>query len=119
MKIQSQKLFQNKCYINGNWIDSNNKQTIDVNNPASLEIIGNVPKCGTDETKLAIEAASNALPEWKAKTAKERSIFLKKWFHKPYKSLILFSSFLWRQPPQIRIFSLESSLVRFQKFQRL
>ena len=80
MKIQNQKLFQNKCYIDGNWIDSNNKQTIAVNNPASLEIIGNVPKCGTDETKLAIEAANNALPDWKAKTAKERSILLRKWF---------------------------------------
>ena len=80
MKIQSQKLFQNKCYINGKWIDSNNKKTIDVNNPASLEIIGNVPKCGTNETKLAIEAASSALPDWKAKTAKERSILLRKWF---------------------------------------
>jgi succinate-semialdehyde dehydrogenase/glutarate-semialdehyde dehydrogenase len=80
MKIQNQKLFQNKCYIDGNWIYSNNKQTIAVNNPASLEIIGNVPKCGTDETKLAIEAANNALPDWKAKTAKERSILLRKWF---------------------------------------
>ena len=62
MKIQNQKLFQSKCYIDGKWIDSNKKQTIDVNNPASLEIIGNVPKCGTDETKLAIEAANNVTP---------------------------------------------------------
>jgi succinate-semialdehyde dehydrogenase/glutarate-semialdehyde dehydrogenase len=53
---------------------------IEVNNPATLNIIGNVPKCGTDETKFAIEAANNALPNWKIKTARERSLFLKKWF---------------------------------------
>jgi succinate-semialdehyde dehydrogenase/glutarate-semialdehyde dehydrogenase len=55
MKINNQNFFQRKCYINGNWVDSNDKQTIDVNNPASLEVIGNIPKCGTNETKLAIE----------------------------------------------------------------
>ena len=80
MKIQNQKLFQNKCFIDGNWINSNNKETIDINNPANLKIIGNVPKCGTNETRLAIKAANNALPNWKSKTAKERSIVLKKWF---------------------------------------
>jgi succinate-semialdehyde dehydrogenase/glutarate-semialdehyde dehydrogenase len=80
MKIQSLKLYRDKCYINGSWVDSYNKQTIDVNNPASLEIIGNIPKCGVEETRLAIEAANNALPGWKIKTAKERSLLLKKWF---------------------------------------
>ena len=80
MKIKNIKLFKEKCYIDGNWIDSNDKKTIDVNNPSSLEIIGNVPKCGTDETKLAIEAANKALSDWKSKTAKERSTLLRYWF---------------------------------------
>ena len=80
MKIGNLKLFQKKCYVNGEWIDSINKETIDVNNPASLEVIGNIPKFKTIETRLAVEAASKALPAWKSKTAKERSLLLRKWF---------------------------------------
>ena len=80
MEIKNQKLFQNKCYIDGNWIDSKNKKTIEVNNPADFKVIGTVPKCGSEDTKFAIEAAHNALPNWKSKTAKERSQLLRKWF---------------------------------------
>ena len=80
MKIQNTKLFTNKCYIDGNWIDSSDKKTIDVNNPSTLKIIGKVPKCSQIDTKLAIEAANYALPKWKSKSAKDRSILLKKWF---------------------------------------
>ena len=80
MKLQHQKLFQNKCYVDGKWITSKNHETIEVNNPATLDIIGAVPKCSTSDTKLAIEAANKALPEWRSKTAKERSILLRKWF---------------------------------------
>ena len=80
MKLQHQKLFQNKCYVNGKWITGQSHETIEVNNPATLDIIGSVPKFGTFDTKLAIEAANKALPEWRSKTAKERSILLRKWF---------------------------------------
>ncbi|MDC1296637.1 NAD-dependent succinate-semialdehyde dehydrogenase [Alphaproteobacteria bacterium] len=80
MKIQDNNLFSKKCYIDGNWVNSKNNQTIEVNNPFNLEIIGNVPNCGKEETRLAIQAANKALPSWKAKTAKQRSILLKKWF---------------------------------------
>ena len=80
MDISNKELLKDKCYINGNWISSDSKEEIEVNDPATLNIIGSVPKCGSNETKLAINAANNALPIWKAKTAKERSILLKKWF---------------------------------------
>ena len=80
INILNKKLLKDKCYINGQWISGNSLEMIEVNNPATLNIIGNVPKCGADETKFAIEAANNALPNWKIKTARERSLFLKKWF---------------------------------------
>jgi succinate-semialdehyde dehydrogenase/glutarate-semialdehyde dehydrogenase len=35
---------------------------------------------GKKETDEAIIAANNAWPEWRARTAKERAIILKKWF---------------------------------------
>ena len=80
MDILNKELLKDKCYINGQWINSDSRDKIEINNPATLNIIGSVPKCGTNETKLAIESANNALPSWKIKTAKERSLLLKKWY---------------------------------------
>ena len=74
------KLFRDKCFVNGEWIGSISGDTIAVNNPATLENIGTVPKCGREETKKAIEAANQAWPEWKSKSARDRSNILKKWF---------------------------------------
>lgn len=80
MTIQNFKLFRDKCYINGEWIEANSKDTILVNNPSTLKEIGTVPKCGKEETKKAIDAANAAWPKWKSTSAKERSIILRKWF---------------------------------------
>lgn len=80
MTIQNFKLFRDKCYINGEWVEANSKDTISVNNPATLKDIGTVPKCGKEETKNAIDAANTAWPQWKATSARERSNILRKWF---------------------------------------
>ena len=80
MKITESKFYRDRCYINGEWITADSGETISVNNPATLEEIGTVPKCETDETKRAIEAANEAWPEWRAKSARQRSDILRKWF---------------------------------------
>ncbi|MDG2007903.1 MAG: NAD-dependent succinate-semialdehyde dehydrogenase [Alphaproteobacteria bacterium] len=80
MDIKKLNLYRDKCYINGEWISANANDTISVNNPASLKEIGTVPKCGREEATVAIKAANDAWPEWKAKSARERSNLLKKWF---------------------------------------
>ena len=80
MTIQNFKLFRDKCYINGEWVDANSKDTIYVNNPATLKEIGTVPKCGKEETTIAIDAANTAWPQWKSTSARERSNILRKWF---------------------------------------
>ena len=81
MKITESKLYRDKCYVNGEWIEADSRETISVNNPANLEEIGTVPKCETAETKRAIEAANEAWPEWRAKSARQRSDILRKWFN--------------------------------------
>ncbi len=80
MNIKDFKLFRDKNYIDGKWITADSGDTISVNNPANLKEIGTVPKCGTSETKKAIEAANKAWPDWKAKSARQRSDILRKWF---------------------------------------
>jgi succinate-semialdehyde dehydrogenase/glutarate-semialdehyde dehydrogenase len=79
-QLKDMKLFRQQCYIDGKWVDADDKSTLAVNNPADGLQIGTVPKMGTAETKRAIEAANAAWPAWRAKTSKERAAVLRKWF---------------------------------------
>ncbi|QQX88806.1 NADP-dependent succinate-semialdehyde dehydrogenase [Cupriavidus necator] len=78
LNLQDSSLLRQQCYIDGRWIDG--ERRIDVTNPATGERVGQVPQLGADETRQAIEAANRALPAWRARTAKERSALLRKWF---------------------------------------
>jgi succinate-semialdehyde dehydrogenase/glutarate-semialdehyde dehydrogenase len=80
IKLQDEKLFRQHCYIDGEWVDAIGRGTIPVQNPATGEVLGTVPKSGAEETRRAIEAADRALPAWRARTAKERAQILRKWF---------------------------------------
>lgn len=67
-------------YINGQWTDAQDKATFDVTNPATGGLITRVSDLGAHETRLAIAAAENALPGWRALTAKARAQILRRWF---------------------------------------
>src|SRR5215470_824909 len=78
--LQDPKLFRQACYIDGAWIDRGAQGAIDVDNPATGETIGTVPRLGRAETRQAIEAAERAFPAWRKKTAKERATIMRRWF---------------------------------------
>ena len=78
MKLQDSALFRQECYINGEWIDSDEK--IKVLNPADNSVLGSVPSLGGQDAQKAIQAGQEAYAKWRNLTAKERSVFLKKWF---------------------------------------
>ena len=80
MKLADPKLFRQQAYIAGQWADADAGGTIPVNNPATDEILGTVPKMGAAETRRAIAAAAASYPAWRAKTGKERAIILRRWF---------------------------------------
>lgn len=80
MQLDDIKLFRQQAYVNGAWADADSGEKLKVNNPATGEIIGGVPKMGATETRRAIEAADKALPAWRALTAKDRTNKLRKWF---------------------------------------
>lgn len=80
MQLNDHKLFRQQAFIQGEWRDASHQQTIDVTNPANGQLLGTVPKMGADETRAAIEAANQALPAWRALTAKERAVILRRWF---------------------------------------
>ncbi|PWV59458.1 NADP-dependent succinate-semialdehyde dehydrogenase [Plasticicumulans acidivorans] len=80
MKLNDPTLLRQQCYIDGQWLAADSGATIQVNDPATGDHIGSVPKMGTAETRRAIAAAERALPAWRALTAKERANRLRKWF---------------------------------------
>jgi len=80
MQLKDAQLFRQQAFVNGEWLDADNGQTIQVTNPATGEVLGTVPKMGAAETRRAIEAADKALPAWRALTAKERAGKLRRWF---------------------------------------
>ena len=79
-QLKDMSLFRQQCYIDGVWVDADDKSTMAVHNPADGVQVGTVPKMGAAETRRAIEAANAAWPAWRAKTAKERSGILRKWY---------------------------------------
>ena len=80
MKLQDKSLFRQQCYIDGAWVDADSGETINVNNPATNENLGTVPRMGADETRRAIDAANRAYPAWRAKLAKERAAILRRFY---------------------------------------
>src|SRR4030066_233054 len=54
-----------KNYVNGEWVDSTSGKYIDIENPTTGEIIGQVPMSSADETTAAIEAGQEAWGAWR------------------------------------------------------
>lgn len=79
-QFKNPALFRQQCYLGGAWQDADNGRSIPVKNPTTGEVLGAVPDMGVDQTRRAIEAANVALPGWRAKTAKERAVILRRWF---------------------------------------
>ncbi|AIR64092.1 NAD-dependent succinate-semialdehyde dehydrogenase [Cedecea neteri] len=76
--LPQSELFKTGYLVAGKWHSL--EDTFDVLNPATGERVAKVARAGKRETEAAIEAASNAFPAWRAKTAKQRSEILYRWF---------------------------------------
>ena len=64
--------------INGQWVAGSSR--FDVNDPATGLKLADVANLGPQDAEAAIAGANAAWGPWKTKTAKERSIILRKWF---------------------------------------
>jgi succinate-semialdehyde dehydrogenase/glutarate-semialdehyde dehydrogenase len=77
--LKDSGLWRQSCYVAGDWCDADDGATLTVVNPATGKELGSVPKMGRPETRRAIEAANAAWPDWRQKTAQERSVLLRRW----------------------------------------
>jgi succinate-semialdehyde dehydrogenase/glutarate-semialdehyde dehydrogenase len=71
-------LLRRQAYVDGSWVDADSGETFPVFNPATGEVLAEVPRMGESETRRAIAAAEGALPDWKHRTAKDRARVLRR-----------------------------------------
>ena len=78
--LKDRALFRQACYIDGAWVTVGSGATITVDDPATGQAVGLVPRLGAAETRQAIAAAAHALPAWRRTTARERAAVMRRWF---------------------------------------
>ncbi|XP_047315333.1 succinate-semialdehyde dehydrogenase, mitochondrial [Impatiens glandulifera] len=79
-RLKSSGLLRTQGLIGGTWTDAYDGKTLKVQNPATGDVIANVPCMGGRETIDAIGSASETFSSWSKLTAAERSKYLRKWY---------------------------------------
>ena len=77
-QLKDPSLLKAAALINGTWVKGSG--TFEVTDPATGLKLADVANLGAADAEAAIAAANAAWPAWKNKTAKERSIIMRKWF---------------------------------------
>jgi succinate-semialdehyde dehydrogenase/glutarate-semialdehyde dehydrogenase len=80
VKLLDPTLLREHAFVGGDWTDGGGRRRFTVVDPASGEELAQVPRCGVAETRRAVEAAAEAQPAWRARTAGERAAVLRR-FH--------------------------------------
>lgn len=80
MKLNDPSLLREQAYVGGQWIAADHGRTIAVRNPATGELLANVPAAGTAETQRAVACAVGAQKQWQRLSGKERAGLLRAWF---------------------------------------
>jgi succinate-semialdehyde dehydrogenase / glutarate-semialdehyde dehydrogenase len=80
LSLNDPDLLRQQAYIDGRWCDADNGKSFPVTDPATGELLAQVPEMQAAETRRAIEAAKAAWLDWRRKTAKDRAVLLRKWY---------------------------------------
>lgn len=79
-QLADRRLLRELAYIDGQWTAGEGGHTFEVRDPANGETVAWVAALDAGQAAAAIDAASRALPEWKALLPRERAKILRKWF---------------------------------------
>ncbi|RTQ99365.1 NAD-dependent succinate-semialdehyde dehydrogenase [Halomonas nitroreducens] len=79
MNAESELLID-KAYVAGQWRDA--ERRFPVTDPATGEVLAEVPDLGAEDAREAVAAAEAAWPAWRRRTAKERAVLLRGWFER-------------------------------------
>lgn len=64
-------LIRARAYIAGEWVETGSH--LDVLDPATGERVGRVPRCGAEEARAAVDAASGVFEQWRSLSALDRA----------------------------------------------
>ncbi|MDR7486245.1 MAG: NAD-dependent succinate-semialdehyde dehydrogenase [Armatimonadota bacterium] len=71
---------RSRMYIGGAWVDAASGQTMRVVNPATAEVLADLPDAGREDVWQAVDAAARAFRSWAATPAVERGRILHRLF---------------------------------------
>lgn len=68
---------QGRMLIGGRWRDAADGRTLNVENPATRQVFGTIPRGDKTDVNAAVAAATSAFEKWRTTTAQERSAMLR------------------------------------------
>src|SRR5690606_10320607 len=77
-QLKDPSLLKTDALIDGQWVSGASRFA--VHDPATGQLLAEVANLGPQDAQAAISAANAAWPAWRSKTAKERSILLRRWY---------------------------------------
>src|SRR5438067_1400600 len=80
LKLDNNALLRDAAYIDGEWRGARSGARFAVKNPATGEVIAEIADLDETDVRDAIEAANRAWAPWRAKSAKERAVLVRKWY---------------------------------------
>lgn len=78
-KLDNADLLAGEAYVGGKWVKAD-AAPIEVDDPFTLEEVGEVPTLSQAQVQQAVDAAADAFPAWSRKPAQERAKVLRRWF---------------------------------------
>ncbi|OZI84020.1 hypothetical protein CFN58_27460 [Pseudomonas avellanae] len=66
-QLKDPSLLVDRAYVDGQWISADDGAMLAISDPATGEVIAQVPALQGAETRRAIEAAERAWPAWRAR----------------------------------------------------
>ena len=79
-RLADPALLRTEAYVDGTWRGAACGETFAVDDPATGEILAEVPAMDATDAAAAIDAAARAFPDWAGRTAGERADLLRRWF---------------------------------------
>lgn len=78
--LKDPSLWCEAALINGEWVAETPHGTYALHNPATGQLLVELPVCREEETREAIERAEVAFQQWKDTTAKHRAQIINRWY---------------------------------------
>src|SRR5690349_15988607 len=72
MTLATSKVLKVAHYLDGKWSAPERGETLDVINPATGEVLAQVPMGGNAEVGAAVDAAARAFPAWRRTPPEDR-----------------------------------------------